>query len=142
MRVERITTITPILACEILELMPAIKNQNVRSEKYIEYLIKTIAFDAYILVGVFDDNKLVGFMHMEQGHPITPDVAFVSVAVASPEVPRADSSRCVKTCETWAKAKGCKCWRMQTKRSHQALTRSYELIHRSDEYILEKAICE
>ncbi len=143
MRVERITTLTPKLACDILELVPAIKGHDIKWEKYIEYIFRTIDYDTYIMAGVFDDtSRLVGFLHMEQGHPITPEIAFMWIGAASSEVPRADSSRCIKVCETWAKTKGCTKWRMQTRRSPKGFERLHGLVLQSDDYTLEKTICD
>jgi len=137
----QILYIKPDLLFEIACLATLVKDRTCELKDYLNYLIDYLPTGTIGLFGVFEEQKLLGFLHCEEGHPIEPDKAFILLAASYPDIPLKVKRKLLKKAESWMKSKGAKKWQMATTRKQlRAFNRLYGLTLSDNEHIMEKKI--
>lgn len=138
MACRQITQLDADLICKIITLVNKVPNRDYSEQQYIRYLLTYLHDGTIGLFGIFDPD-LVGIIHAEHPHPLTPDVGYIVLAVC--DVPfHAEGQEILCVAENWLASKGAKRWRMETARNPVLWRKLYGLDVVANDYILGREI--
>jgi hypothetical protein len=142
MRCEQIKSLDADTLFQILELASRIDSTFTLKE-YGQYLTDYLPSGCIGLFGIFDQEKIVGFVQTQIPHPLDPKTGFIHTAANIFNPPKSVCDKALSLAEQWLKLHGASKWRTYSKRKPRLWKRRYNIDcigKAGDEYVLEKLI--